>query len=295
MDSSPSTFLSYFHLFFISFALLISTFLVSHGKKQKRVLKLPPGPPGWPVVGNLFQMGNRSEYVRDLMPIYGPIFTLKFGTRTKIVVCSAELTHKALIKKGQAFSSRVWDFPTRAIFSCNKFTVNNGLYGPVWRSLRRNMVQNMLSSSRLKDFKGVRDAAMDKLIQRIMAEAEINGGLVWVMRHARFALFSILLSLCIGLEIDNDVIEKMEQMLKKVLIVSDPKIDDFLPILSPFSKRRREALQVRKQQVELFEPYIENRRAIIRDRISRIAEPLSGTLDLIHRHPHLLTWTLCLT
>ncbi|KAK7828542.1 cytochrome p450 77a1 [Quercus suber] len=28
--------------------------------------------------------------------------------------------------------------------------VNASLYGPVWRSLRRNMVQNMLSSSRLK-------------------------------------------------------------------------------------------------------------------------------------------------
>ncbi|KAI9070430.1 hypothetical protein K1719_047607, partial [Acacia pycnantha] len=75
--------------------------------------------------------------------------------------------------------------PTRNIFSANKFTVNASVYGSVWRSLRRNMVQNMLSSSRIKEFRGVRDNAMDRFVNRLKAEAEANEGLVWVLKNAR--------------------------------------------------------------------------------------------------------------
>ncbi|GAB2276853.1 hypothetical protein Dimus_011565 [Dionaea muscipula] len=275
MDSSPSTLSSYYHLIFISLAFLISTFLIcSHRliKKQKRAAsyKLPPGPPGWPVVGNLFQVANSGkqffEYVRDLLPIYGPIFTLKMGSRTMIIISSGELVHEALIKNGQVFASRPRENPTRTIFSCNKFTVNAAVYGPVWRSLRRNMVQNMLSSGKLKEFKDVRDTAMDKLIARLSAEAEINGGVVWVLRNARFAVFRILLAMCFGVEMSEDTIEIMDQMMKSVLITLDPRIDDYLPLLSPFfSKQRKNAQQVRKKQIETLVPFIEKRRAILQN------------------------------
>ncbi|GMH13243.1 hypothetical protein Nepgr_015084 [Nepenthes gracilis] len=269
MDFSASSFSSYYHLIFISLALIFSTLLVSRKSKQKPI-KLPPGPPGWPVVGNLFQFSNSGkqffEYARDLLPVYGPIFTLKMGSRTMIIISSADLAHEALIQKGMVFASRPSENPTRTIFSCDKFTVNSAEYGPVWRSLRRNMVQNMLSSSRMKEFRDVRDMAMDKLIERIRSEAESNDGVVWVLKNARFAAFCILLAMCFGVEMSGETIEKVDQMMKDVLITLDPRIDDYLPLLRPFfSKQRKQALQVRRQQIETLVPFIEKRRDILRN------------------------------
>lgn len=266
LSFSSASLSSYYHLFFTALAFLISglIFLLTQKSKSKH-LNLPPGPPGWPVVGNLFQFSRSGksfiEYADELRLKYGPIFTLRMGARTMIILSDAKLVHEALIEKGVVFATRPSENPTRTIFSCNKFTVNASLYGPVWRSLRRNMVQNMLSSTRLKEFRSVRENAMDTLIERIKAEAKANDGVVSVLKTARFAVFCILLAMCFGIEMDEETVEKMDQMMKAVLIVLDPRIDDYLPILSPFfSKQRKRALEVRKEQIDYIVPFIERRR-----------------------------------
>ncbi|WCJ19175.1 Cytochrome P450 77A3 [Euphorbia peplus] len=262
------------HIFFtISLAFSISSIIIfffSCKSNKSKPLNLPPGPPGWPIVGNLFQVARCGkpffQYVDDLLPKYGPIFTLKMGSRTLIIVSDAKLVHEALIQRGPLFATRPPENPTRKIFSCNKFTVNAAVYGPVWRSLRRNMVQNMLSSSRLKEFKNVRDSAMDKLVDRIKSEAKSNDGVVWVLRNARFAVFCILLDLCFGLEMDEETILRMDQVMKSILMVLDPRIDDFLPILSPFfSEQRKKVQKVRKEQIEFMVPLIERRRKALKN------------------------------
>lgn len=259
------------HLVFTALAFLLSAFifLLSLKKsKSKKKLNLPPGPPGWPVVGNLFQVARSGKpffkYVKDLLPKYGPIFTLRMGARTMIIIANADLAYEALVEKGQVFASRPRENPTRTIFSCNKFTVNASLYGPVWRSLRRNMVQNMLSATRLKEFRNARESAMDKLIDRLRAEAKENDGVVFVLKNARFAVFCILLSMCFGLEMDEKTIERIDQMMKTVLIVLDPRLDDYLPLLRPlFSKQRKRVQEVRKEQIETLVPLIEKRRKVL--------------------------------
>lgn len=246
---------------------------VTHKISSKRSLKLPPGPPGWPLVGNLFQVARSGKpffkYVHDLIPIYGNIFTLRMGTRVMIIISSAELAHEALIQRGQLFASRPRENPTRNIFSANKFTVNAALYGPVWRSLRRNMVQNMLSSTRLREFVRVRNDAMDKLIDKLKSEADANNGTVRVLKNARFAVFCILLAMCFGVEMSEETVQMMDDMMKTVLIVLDPRIDDYLPILAPFfSKQRKIATEVRQKQIQTLVPFIEKRRRILAGRQS---------------------------
>ncbi|KAH7680588.1 Cytochrome P450 E-class group I protein [Dioscorea alata] len=250
-------------------SILVLLLLNKNNKNKTKALNLPPGPPGWPVVGNLFQVARSGKpfihYVRDLIGIYGPIFTLRMGARTLIIISSAELAHEALIEKGQMFASRPAENPTRNIFSCDKFTVNSAVYGPEWRSLRRNMVSGMLSNSRLREFRGVRKSAMERFIQRIRNEAEANDGAVWVLKNARFAVFCILLSMCFGVDLDEETIIKIDQVMKRVLITLNPRMDDYLPLLRPFfSKQQKEALVVRAEQIQTLVPLIDMRRQILR-------------------------------
>nr|DAD48647.1 TPA_asm: hypothetical protein HUJ06_018584 [Nelumbo nucifera] len=268
---SLSTLSPYYNLIFTGLAFLVSAliFVLSTRSKSKR-LRLPPGPPGWPVVGNLFQVARSGkpffQYVRDIRLNYGPIFTLKMGTRTLIIISNPDLAYEALVEKGQFFANRPRETPTRAIFSDNKFTVNSAHYGPVWRSLRRNLVQGMLNSGRIKEFRHVRDLAMDRLIDRLRAEADSNDGLVWVLKNVRFAVFCILLSMCFGLEMEEKDIQWIDDMMKTVLITLDPRIDDFLPILSPFfSKQRKRSMQVREEQIRTILPFIEKRRSLLKN------------------------------
>lgn len=222
------------------------------------------------------------EYTRDLRTKYGPIFTLKMGTRTLIILSDAKLVHEALIENGAVFASRPRENPTRNIFSCNKFTVNAAVYGPVWRSLRKNMVQNMLSSARLKEFRGVRARAMDRFIERLRAEAKAENGVVWVLKNARFAVFFILVTMCFGIEMDEETVEKIDQVMKSVLITLDPRIDDFLPILSPFfSKQRKKALEVRAEQVDFIFPFIEQRKRALENPGSDNAATSFSYLDTL--------------
>ncbi|EPS69622.1 hypothetical protein M569_05145, partial [Genlisea aurea] len=229
---------------------------------------LPPGPPGLPVVGNFFQVARSGkqffQYVRELIPVYGPIMTVRMGTRTMIIISGADLAHEALIEKGQVFASRPRETPTRTIFSCDKFTVNAAVYGPVWRSLRRNMVQNMLSPASLREFRWAREAAMDRLVERLSAEAAANGGEVWVLKNARFAVFCILLSMCFGLELDGETVVEVEEMMKAVLMALDARLDDYLPILGPFfSKQRNRVQAIREQQIRTILPLIQRRRRAV--------------------------------
>nr|ATO91439.1 putative cytochrome P450 [Fallopia multiflora] len=128
------------------------------------------------------------------------------------------------------------------------------------------MVQNMLSSSRLREFKQLREAAMDKLVERLRAEAEASHGAVWVLKNARFAVFCILLFMTFGVDMDEETVDRIDQMMKLVLITLDPRIDDYLPILSPFFyKQRKNALDVRQKQIDTLVPFIEKRRAFLRD------------------------------
>nr|QWT69373.1 CYP77A3 [Gynostemma pentaphyllum] len=270
--------------FFTLIAFFLSVFIFFLTKKKR--LKLPPGPPGWPIVGNLFQIARSKkpffEYLEEQRLKYGPILTLKMGSRNMIVLSDAGLIHEALVKNGIIFSNRPVDNPTRRVFSCDKFSVNAAVYGPVWRSLRRNMVENMLSSNRLKEFCGVREKGMDDFIKRIRDEAEGNNGVVRVLRNARFAFFWILLTMCFGFEMEEETVNKMDEILKTVLITLDPRIDDYLPILAPFfSKQKKLALEVRRKQVEFVVQLMNRRRRALKNPELDIAATSFSYLDTL--------------
>ena len=67
--------------------------------------KLPPGPVGIPMFGNLLQLGKKPhQTLATLAEIHGPIMSLKLGQVTTVVMSSAE-TAKAVLQSHDQFLS----------------------------------------------------------------------------------------------------------------------------------------------------------------------------------------------
>ncbi|KAL5730859.1 hypothetical protein ACHQM5_003646 [Ranunculus cassubicifolius] len=243
---------------------------------------LPPGPPGWPLVGNLLQVVRQRRHfmyiVRDLRTKYGPIFTMQMGQRTLVIVTSADLIHEALVQRGPVFASRPADSPTRLLFSVGKCAINSAEYGPLWRTLRRNFVTELINPTRVKQCSWIREWAMDNHLKRLQREA-LETGSVAVMSNCRLSICSILVCLCFGARISESRIKEIEEVLKDVMLMTLPKLPDFLPIFTPFFRKQlREAKVLRKKQMECLVPLVRSRRVFVEG--GRIPSGASSGEDL---------------
>ncbi|CAN0852372.1 Cytochrome P450 77A3 [Linum grandiflorum] len=235
---------------------------------------LPPGPPGWPLVGNLFQVILQRRpfiyIVKDLRAKYGPIFTMQMGQRTMVIVTSSDLIHKALVQSGPTFASRPPDSPIRLVFSVGKCAINSAEYGPVWRTLRRNFVTEMINPVRVKQCGWIRQWAFEKHMKRLA-----QNGVVEVMLECRLTICSVLICLCFGARISDEKILEIESVLKDVMMMTTPKLPDFLPFLGwIFRKTMNEALELRKRQLECLIPLVQARQAFVDGTTIRYRGPL---------------------
>ncbi|KAJ1427618.1 Cytochrome P450 [Sesbania bispinosa] len=90
--------------FILLFLLTFTFFLRSLLSKRH---KLPPGPHGLPIIGNLHQLGQKPhQTLARLAKIHGPIMSLKLGQVTTIVMSSSETAKQVLQIHDQFLSNR---------------------------------------------------------------------------------------------------------------------------------------------------------------------------------------------
>lgn len=200
------------------------------------------------------------------------------GQRTLVIVTSSDLIHEALVKKGELFASRPPDSPIRLIFSVGKCAINSAVYGPLWRSLRRNFVTELINPARIKQCGWIRKWAVEGHMKRLEEESA-RAGYVEVMSHCRLTICSILICLCFGVKVSEESIKEIESVLKDVMMMTTPKLPDFLPVLTPLFRRQvRAARELRKKQLECLVPLIRDRRAFVESGFSasEMASPVGA-------------------
>ncbi|KAJ4832770.1 hypothetical protein Tsubulata_948581, partial [Turnera subulata] len=246
------------HSLVFIFILTLAIKLLFKRRKQER--KLPPSPPAIPIIGHLHLLKQPLHRTfHSLSQKYGPIFSVKLGSRLAIVVSSPALVEECFTKNDIVFANRPI-FPSARHLSYNQTNMAAAPYGDHWRNLRRIGSNEIFSPTRLNMFIDVRKDEVKSLARRLYHVC--NKGFVKVKLKPMFMdlSFNILMRMVAGKRYFGEGLEQDEEARRfreivtefsQYTEVSDPV--DIFPILKAFGFRGVEKQCMRvAQRLDVF-------------------------------------------
>ncbi|KAF2320209.1 hypothetical protein GH714_025936 [Hevea brasiliensis] len=148
--------------------LAIAMILCLKGKNLgRRTKKLPPGPPGWPIIGNIFDLGTEPHRaLQELKLKYGPVLRLRLGSMDTVVIQSAKAAAQLLKNHDASFCDR----KPLDVFTCHNYRDGSlavGRFSPYWRTVRRLCSVEMMTVKRINDTASIRRKCIDQMIRNI--------------------------------------------------------------------------------------------------------------------------------
>ncbi|KJZ71168.1 hypothetical protein HIM_09423 [Hirsutella minnesotensis 3608] len=144
----------------------IAAFAIQHHLKAPR---LPPGPRGLPVIGNIHQISRRYSWkqFQKWHAIYGPVFSLQLGQITLILLGNHEVTKDLLEKRSALYSSRP---PLAVAADCVAKNFGAALlpYGPRWRQFHKIQL-SLLNSRKSRLYQPVQDLESRQLLYNLLS------------------------------------------------------------------------------------------------------------------------------
>ncbi|KAM0072422.1 putative geraniol 8-hydroxylase [Helianthus debilis subsp. tardiflorus] len=225
---------------YLAFSILFSLFLTLFYAitiSGRRSSRLPPGPFRFPIIGNLLHLSDEPhQSLATLSKRYGPLMSLKFGTRTTIVVSSPDIAKEFLQTHDHSFSSRsVLD--VGRIVDHEKYSIVWLPVGEKWRKLRRISKEYVFSVQRLDASELLRQTKVKELVDHVdrccTIEKAVNiGGIAFTT--SLNVLSNLMFSMDFA-QYDSSTSQKFKDDVWALLeIGGKPNITDFFPIFKLF-------------------------------------------------------------
>ncbi|KAI3748369.1 hypothetical protein L6452_11394 [Arctium lappa] len=138
--------------------------------------KLPPGPPGLPIIGNFHQIVGKLAFHENLWNLshkYGPIMLIHFGTQPFLIIQSTEMATQVLKTHDHEMCTRPVSEGSKRL-SFNYMDVAFTPHTDHWRDMRKVLVSEFLGAKRTRMFKKVLEVEVEGLVRSLSSSTIAN-------------------------------------------------------------------------------------------------------------------------
>ncbi|CAL5215170.1 unnamed protein product [Lathyrus oleraceus] len=241
---------------FLFFTLIITTIFLLRRKQPKHDGKHPPGPPGYPVIGNLHMLGTLPHRsLQALSKKHGPIMSLRLGQVPTVIVSSSSAAEQFLKANDVAFASR----PRLEAPHCLAYG-SKGLafseYGGYWRNMRKICTLQLLSTSKVESFSSLRKREME-LALTLLKKSASSGEVVDVSEFVHDVIMDIVCKMVLGCSIDE--VFDLKRLIQQGMNLSGAfNLADYVPFLKVFDLQglRRRYKRTHKELDQVLEKIV---------------------------------------
>ncbi|KDP27487.1 hypothetical protein JCGZ_20022 [Jatropha curcas] len=171
--------------------LSLSTLFFLFGSRKNH--RFPPGPPGWPILGNLLDLGTMPHRtLTKLREKYGGVIGLRLGSVNTMVILSAKPASELFKYHDLSFAERNITETMRS-HGYNEGSLAIAPYGSYWRVLRRLVTVDMLVNKRINETASIRRKCVDDMLRWIKEETyEANDHGIHLARFVFLMTFNSL-------------------------------------------------------------------------------------------------------
>ncbi|XP_022862414.1 cytochrome P450 76A2-like [Olea europaea var. sylvestris] len=224
--------------FFVWCIVILAPALVLLRQRMKsKSMRLPPGPPGWPVFGNMFQLGAMPhKTIANLRKEYGPVVWFRIGSINTMAVLTAKAATELFKNHDITFVERTITEVMKSN-GFNKAALSLAPYGAYWRVMKRIMTVEMLVNKRINETVSIRQRCINDMIQWIEKEsdsAKESGG-IHLARFVFLASFNMLGNLMLSRDLVDPQSEEGSEFFTAMMGLMEwsghPNIVDLFPWL----------------------------------------------------------------
>ncbi|XP_023535447.1 cytochrome P450 CYP82D47-like [Cucurbita pepo subsp. pepo] len=145
--------------------------------------RLPPEAAGaLPLIGHLHKLSATEPThltLAKMADAYGPIFTLRLGMNTALVVSSWEIARECFTTNDTIFASRPKGLASE-LLGYNYTMLSISPYGPYWRRVRKIVTLELLTNHRLHQLQHIRICEVQNSMKKLYELNKGSGGKVRV-------------------------------------------------------------------------------------------------------------------
>ncbi|KAF3795651.1 CYP80B2 [Nymphaea thermarum] len=223
---------------------------------------LPPGPRGWPIVGNLFQLGSKPHAtLATLARTYGPLFSLRLGTKRVIVASSPSAAALVLKTHDGTTSSR----PIPQVTQFDLYSPYSFIWSDCtesWKQLKAICRTHLFSGKMINDGEGLRRQKVEEMVRRLRSS---EGKEVHIPELLFATIFGMLAANIFSDDAERATGKtgKIKRLSRRMVELSTaPNISDYFPAIADLDLQglRREAMACGKEMYDIWEGVIVERK-----------------------------------